>query len=74
MEGRQAKTDHNSQSKGRKITQEAKENSKNKNMQTSWSVGKCYLDRAWWYFAAPDCFGGGVSIRYERQREAKKNY
>ena len=52
MEGRQAKTDHNSQSKERKITQEAKENSKNKNMQTSWSVGKCYLNRAWGYFAA----------------------
>ena len=74
MKGRQAKTNHNSLSKERKITQEAKEKSK---------IKPCKLPEAWENaiqialgdtFAAPDCFEGGVSIRDERQREGKKNH
>ena len=74
MKGRRAKTNHNSQSKERKITQEAKGKSK---------IKTCKLPEAWENaiqialgdtFAAPDCFEGGVSIRDERQREGKNNH
>ena len=73
MKGRQAKTNHNSQSKERKITQEAKGKSKiKKKLPEAWenAIQIALGDT----FAAPDCFEGGVSIRDERQREGKKNH